>query len=375
VHCEACHGPARDWVKEHTLEPWVSRPQAQQEAAGHRTTRDLTVRATICVECHVGSTETPGQEVNHDLIAAGHPRLSFEYTVFLARIPPHWDEQRDRKWAQRPAPRQGVAGRPRTNFELEAWHAGQLVSARQALRLLAGRAQRAADGDDRPWPELSEFDCFACHHELNPSGFRQKSKSDGVLVWTNWYTALSDHWLPPTGGSRDSLAELQSLLEEQPPPQPQKVFQAADNVSGQLAAFLDSRPGFATPAGRARLTKALASEKLPEPGWMEATQWMLAVTDCVQAFDPAQVEAHAPGLTRRLEALEDRLAFAPGVADVAPEAPKAPVQKAPAHKVIINSPRTFDPTDPGYRQLITQIREDLKKLAGAAISQNPEAER
>jgi hypothetical protein len=141
VHCEACHGPARDWVKEHTLTPWVLLPQVQQEAAGHRTTRDLTVRASLCVECHIGSTGTPGQEVNHDLIAAGHPRLAFELTVFLARMPAHWDEPGDRKWAERPSPAQEVAGRPRTNFELEAWHAGQLVSARQALRLLAGRAQ------------------------------------------------------------------------------------------------------------------------------------------------------------------------------------------------------------------------------------------
>src|SRR4029077_6878753 len=51
VHCEACHGPARDWGKEHTLNKWVLRPQTEQEAAGHRTTRDLTIRANLCVKC------------------------------------------------------------------------------------------------------------------------------------------------------------------------------------------------------------------------------------------------------------------------------------------------------------------------------------
>jgi hypothetical protein len=206
---------------------------------------------------------------------------------------------------------------------------------------------------------------------LNPSGFRQKS-SDGVLAWTNWYAALSDRWLPP-GSPRDSLAELQSLLEEQPPPQPQQVFQAADSVCGQLDALLAGRPGFATPSGRARLMKALASEKLAKSGWMKASQWMLAVTACVDSFDRAQVEAHAPGLwsrlENRLEALEDRLAFAPGRVDETPHAASDQPNK------IINSPRAFDPTDPGYRQLLTEIREDLKKLAGVAIPQDPEAER
>ncbi len=316
VHCEACHGPARDWLKEHTLNAWTLRPQVEQEAAGHRATRDLTVRASICVECHVGSKDARGQEVNHDLIAAGHPRLAFEFTVYLSRLPPHWDDARDRKWAERPSPSQQLTGRARSNFELEAWNAGQLVSARQALRLLAGRAQKVADGDDQPWPEFSEYDCFACHHELNATGYRQKGKSDGNWSCANWYTALSDHWLPPTGGTRDSLAQLQSLLERQsPPPQPQDVAKTADELCGQLAAILASRPVVATPKGRAQLVKALASGKQPETGWIEASQWILAVTACVKAYDPDQIKAHAADLEGHLEGLQDRLAFSPGPAD------------------------------------------------------------
>lgn len=380
VHCEACHGPARDWVKDHTLNKWVLSKQTEQEAVGHRTTRDLTIRASLCVACHIGSTDTPGQEVNHDLIAAGHPRLNFEFTVFLSRIPAHWDEQRDRKWAERPSPAQDVAGRPRTNFELEAWHTGQLVSARQALRLLAGRADRAAK-DGGPWPEFSEYDCFACHHELNPAGYRQRGKSDGIWSSTNWYTALSEYWFTPTSGSRDSLAQLLGLLEQQTqppgplhplPPEPQEVFQAADSVRKQLDSLLAGRPNLTTPTGRADLARWLASEKklnLSELGWMETTQWLLAVTACVKSFDVAQVKAQAPDLESLLQALEDWLAFAPVREDKPPDSSGAGGDR------IVNSPRIFDPTEPRYRQLIAQIREKLKKLVEAAVPNSPEAER
>jgi len=152
-----------------------------------------------------------------------------------------------------------------------------------------------------------------------------------------------------------------------------------------LAAVLASRTGFATPKGRSRLAKALASDKLPEPGWMEATQWMLAVTACVRSFDAAQVESHAAGFESHLEALEDRLAFSPAVADKTSDAVGAPKNDTANNTVnnaeddtadvVVNSPRRFDPTDPGYRDLIVQIRKDLEKLAGAPVPNNPEADK
>jgi hypothetical protein len=94
---------------------------------------------------------------------------------------------------------------------------------------------------------------------------------------------------------------------------------------------------------------------------MEAAQWSLAVTACFNASGKSAPED-------RLHALQERLAFPPPQVEQTADG-------TPAKAIEFNSPRRFDPTEPGYRQLITRIREDLIKLADAATLENPEAER
>ena len=69
----------------------------EKRALGWRDTKNLATRADLCATCHVG---TDRADVNHDLIAAGHPRLSFELGSFVATMPPHWDVAREKR--QRP---------------------------------------------------------------------------------------------------------------------------------------------------------------------------------------------------------------------------------------------------------------------------------
>ena len=78
VNCESCHGPAQLWLAEHTQYGWNNRPPLEKERLGMRPTRELPERAAVCVGCHVGP---PGRDMNHDLIAAGHPRLNFEFAA------------------------------------------------------------------------------------------------------------------------------------------------------------------------------------------------------------------------------------------------------------------------------------------------------
>jgi hypothetical protein len=166
VGCESCHGAAQDWLHDH------------YRNGGHRDgmidTRILPTRAGVCVGCHVG---TPGNDVDHDLIAAGHPALRFEFATYFANLLPHWDVAKDKE---------------KPDFEARAWIAGQLVSAGQAMEL---RAHRADPENKRPWPEFAEFDCFACHHDLQPSSWRQsrphlENRRPGSLHLSDWYTAL-----------------------------------------------------------------------------------------------------------------------------------------------------------------------------------------
>ena len=143
VSCDACHtapgGSTGDWYEPH---------KTKSPAPGMRGLGTANLRAAVCVECHVGAPaggSIPIREVTHDMIAAGHPRLNFEYLTYLALLPRHWHE-RDR------AP-DGPA----------AWYAGQVATARAGQALSAGRAPASG-------PELADWNCFACHHDLGPAG-------------------------------------------------------------------------------------------------------------------------------------------------------------------------------------------------------------
>src|SRR5262249_53689511 len=151
----SCHGPAEKWLTTHYLREWQQKKPEEKEALGLRPTKDLVVRAQVCVTCHVGGS---GSEVNHDLIAAGHPRLRFEYGAYLANLPKHWDEKKDRK------------GRP--DFDAQVWAVGQVVSMQASLQLLEHRAA----APKAPWPEFAEYDCFACHHDLADQKWRRDPK-------------------------------------------------------------------------------------------------------------------------------------------------------------------------------------------------------
>ena len=149
VGCESCHGPAGRWLTVHYRDDFRNQSPEYKASLGMRNTKDLATRAKVCTECHVGNVN---KDVNHDLIAAGHPRLNFEYAAFLANYPKHWSRSRP----DRP-PHPDFA----PDFEARAWAVGQAASAQAALDLLAYRAE---EKHGRPWPEFAEYDCFACHH-------------------------------------------------------------------------------------------------------------------------------------------------------------------------------------------------------------------
>src|SRR5262249_41149913 len=145
----------------------------------------LAARTHTCMKCHVGDSS---QEVDHVLIAAGHPRLRFEYGAYYANYPRHW------------AP----LGEKETDptYEAFTWALGQVVTARSALELLIARASDEPSRV-RNWPEFSEYDCTACHHDLKQQSGRQeyyqkladrgiipaKIKA-GQLPWGTWYYPL-----------------------------------------------------------------------------------------------------------------------------------------------------------------------------------------
>ena len=156
VNCHSCHSKddlhdpdGNSWIQDHVKESWDT-DQSDKESSGLAEMKNLNVRAQTCVKCHVGSE---GRDVNHDLIAAGHPRLVFEFSSHLARLPKHWNEVQT------------------GGFHIQCWSIGNSVAAQSALRLLEYRAQLASDANGA-WPEFTEYNCHNCHHDLAASWYQ-----------------------------------------------------------------------------------------------------------------------------------------------------------------------------------------------------------
>lgn len=107
VSCESCHGPAENWIRSHTRKDYT---RAGRTAAGIRDLQNLYVRANTCVACH--------QNVDADILKAGHPELIFELDGQSVAEPKHWSAAKNGNGAQ-------------------AWLVGQAVALREMSWQLA----------------------------------------------------------------------------------------------------------------------------------------------------------------------------------------------------------------------------------------------
>ncbi len=225
IGCESCHGTAQEWLGVHYASDWKSRSDEDKRKLGFQPMKQLADRAQLCVTCHVGDAD---KQVNHDLIAAGHPRLNFEFGAFQAIMPKHWREEGDNV---------------RPDFEARAWAVGQIATARAALELLAHRSQST----DEPWPEFAEYDCFACHHDLREPSWRQKpghyaNRTPGSFPWGTWYYAMLPQALHGPNAKGDGrivsiLSELKKEMEK-PSPNRNQVAERARGIGAQLGRLL-----------------------------------------------------------------------------------------------------------------------------------------
>jgi hypothetical protein len=299
VGCEACHGAAGGWLTRHYTGAWRGKTAAQKEAEGMRNTKDLRVRAEVCVRCHVGEGDA---DVGHDLIAAGHPRLNFEFSAFLANVPKHWSAEKDK------------AGRP--DFEARAWAIGQVVSARAALELLAHRAD---EENRRPWPEFAEYDCYACHHDLKAASPRRernpRTAPPGTLAWGTWYLSL----LPDALGDeapKELTGELSALRGAMQAfgADRQDVAVRTRSASEMLAPRVGNVAG--PERDDATLHKALRrfaadGAGLSRANWDGAAQLYLAIAAHWSACGDSDPRRRDAVLNARIRDLGQRLSFPP----------------------------------------------------------------
>ena len=156
VGCEACHGGAERWLSTHYNTPAVD--HAANLAAGLYPTEKPQERAELCLSCHLGTAD---KFATHRIMAAGHPRLSFELDTFTelwrtAGRHPHYRVDSD------------YAARKDTQRHSYVWAVGVIAEARARMELVLHRSFDSG----AMFPELGLYDCHACHRSMKSVQWR-----------------------------------------------------------------------------------------------------------------------------------------------------------------------------------------------------------
>jgi hypothetical protein len=318
--CESCHGAAEHWLAAH-YERDITREQLRE--LGLVDTKNLLARARQCASCHVGDAE---RDMNHDMIAAGHPPLRFELSAYHDLIPhKHWSDAERMDTPQ---------------FKTQLWAAGQVAAADATLALLESRAHRAATNgraDDiaatsgrAPWPEFAEYDCFACHQRLRPiKGSNQVPliAAPGIPGWQPWNLALAE---PLVGGEK--LAALRKTLGESMFADPATTKLLAADARCELhqhplaRALSDENAGA---CDASELTLLVKGRVRPDQPWAASGQQLLALQAAYLAWR------------------DQRRMLMPGV---------QLVSRAPQTRL----PQVLDPRDEQMQQRLKQLNSALR---------------
>jgi len=196
---------------------------AQSVERGMIDLRDIRNRAHGCNRCHLGNHE---KEVDHDLIASGHPLLAFELDNYTETMPAHWN--------------------PNTTHGVPAWAVGQAMAFRDSMNNLA----RHARGEK--WPEFSDMSCTNCHHSLRGGLWRQERGWTGRPGLPAW--------------SPQRWAVLPMILAKAAPSARQPLEEQLAIVAARVSRMNDAA-GIATAADEARRTIEGAIPKIAATSW------------------------------------------------------------------------------------------------------------
>jgi hypothetical protein len=162
VGCEACHGGAGQWIESHTSQ---SSKHEDNLAKGLYPLAQPLARAERCLSCHLG---TQDRFATHRIMAAGHPRLSFDLESFTERQPSHFIADADYERRKGKVLRGAL------------WIAGQIQGARTALQLLRTPLFKSSSG----FPEPAFYDCSSCHHTMEQYDWNTQRLAAGLQPGT-----------------------------------------------------------------------------------------------------------------------------------------------------------------------------------------------
>lgn len=302
VGCESCHGASSGYISIHFTEKFKKlSSQEKEKEFGLTNTKDLSSRNKMCADCHVGNAKK-GMEVNHDLIAAGHPRLNFELSAYSAQYPKHWKVEDDLKRYP--------------DFNAKAWALGQIESSKIALQLLEDRASglHAIGGIKSPWPEFTEFDCFSCHKDLKLNSRKYQggySNKPGSLPWGGWFNGNALKLVLEESKVKAFPSEVSQQMN-QFGAQPIKVAQSSRKAIEQLemaAQDLEKSPTWGKAQLQVLAKKLINSGKInAEKGsWDEFAQLYLGLAAIHNSWDDIDPQSLPKEFTKELVILRDLL--------------------------------------------------------------------
>ena len=272
VGCEACHGGAENWIASHA-DP--SRTHEQQLADGLYPTASPVARARLCLSCHVG---TPDRMITHQIMGAGHPRLSFELDTFTW-LNPHYEIDAD--YEQRKGRFNGARD----------WAIGQGVAAINLLDILVDEHK----GWTGIFPELVLFDCHACHRLMSGKQWASRPGTGlgpGVVRLNDSNLIMFRHVLSVVNNSAaDQIGTATRALHQATLVDRQRTFAAARNLRQKIEAQLDAVAAYEF--GPDTLGRVLASllrdaERGEFRDFAAAEQAALAAQSVVVAFETAK---------------------------------------------------------------------------------------
>lgn len=282
VGCESCHGAASPkWLGIHTTEAWKNTPTAAKKALydneGMHYLGNAMVQAQVCMGCHVGAPANPqagipARDANHDIMAAGHPRLTFEALSYQVNMPPHWNQKKYDS---------------NTNRDLEIWVTGQLASLSSSIELSSHRAELALTNQG-VWPEFAESSCLSCHADFQQPSWRGKKnyyegRKPGSLPYDSWTGVLLSEALLISGQDKQITNQYSDFVKSKNnfKTSPKQAKAAADTLASQLANIQKElvTKGINPPKEwRTLLLDQLSKHNLETASWNESTQITLAVS-------------------------------------------------------------------------------------------------
>jgi hypothetical protein len=354
VNCVACHGAYLEWVGMHsqTIEAARRKWQAlsrddKEKQFGMKDLWNPVKRAELCTSCHVGNHEE-GKVVTHEMYAAGHPPLpSFELAAYSGQMR-HWELLREKKEKALKLLKIDLA---ETKFEeTKLVQAGSAVALRAAMNLLAKQADAGAKDphSGKAWPELAQFECYACHHELKVNGWRPTRGFPGIpgrphgRDWPIGLVRLEDK------GIDEQLKSVYAAFDVQPFGDPAKVRDAAQVAAKWASQLLEQNAKPLSRADAVALMQKLCvvDEKQP-PDFDTARQLAWALKTVYEELKQEKKPANDADISAILGAFERDLML------------KLPAGKG--ERVEKQLPATLDKLNnytPG------PFQESLKKLAG-----------